>query len=138
MTQRIVTVKKTNGFSLIELLVVIAILGILASVATTSYRTYIIKSERTEAQSVLVKIADAQEKYYLDNNRYANQTELASIFTVPTGTATKWAYAITRTNANQQFTATATRAEDTECSSMTIQSGNNLGTGSWNADSSCS
>ena len=129
--------KKSNGFSLIELLVVIAILGILASVAVTSYRNYIVRADRTEAQTVLVKIADAQEKYYLDNNRYADQTELASIFTVPTGAATKWAYAITRSNANQQFVATATRAEDTECSSMTIQSGNNLGTGSWNSDSSC-
>ncbi|MEM9601941.1 MAG: type IV pilin protein [Pseudomonadota bacterium] len=127
--------RKETGFSLIELIIVIAILGILASISTVSYRGYVIKSERSEAQAVLVKIADAQEKYYLNNNRYASTAELAPIYALPAGG--KWAYGVTRQNGNQQFTATATNAEDADCPAMNITSGNSLGNGSWNADSSC-
>ena len=129
---------KQHGFSLIELLVVIAIVGILASVASVSYRDYIVRAERTEAQAVLVKIADAQEKYYLDNNQYATAVQLAPIYALPNNDPdSKWTYQITPQNGAQQFTARATNADDADCNEMTITSGNSLGTGSWESDSSC-
>ncbi len=127
--------RQTKGFSLIELMIVIAILGILASVATNSYRNYVIKSDRTEAQATLVKIADAQETYYLDNNQYATTAQLGNGYTNTTDAG--WSFAIALTNGNQTFTATATRTDDTDCPTMTITSGSSLGTGSWNNDSSC-
>ena len=126
---------KVKGFSLIELMIVIAILGILASVATNSYRNYVIKSERTEAQAILTKVADAQETYYLDNNRYANQADLGNVY-VLTDTD-KWSFSIALSNNDQTFTATATTADDPDCPTMTITSGSSLGNGSWESDASC-
>ena len=128
---------RQRGFSMIELLVVIVILGVLASVAGVSYLGYVVRADRSEAQAVLVKIADAQEKYYLDNNRYATAGELTPIYVLPNDPNSNWAYAVAPAVGNQQFTATATNATDTDCPAMTITSGNSLGRGSWESDSSC-
>ena len=41
-----------SGFTLIELMIVIAIIGILASVATSAYQTYVIRAQVTEGISL--------------------------------------------------------------------------------------
>jgi len=63
--------RKQAGFNLIELLVVIAIIGILGSVGYSSYSGYVIEARRGEALSALLAVAHAQEKFFMDNNRYA-------------------------------------------------------------------
>lgn len=60
-----------KGFSLIELMVVVAILGILMSVALPSYNSYIIKSQRTDAQRLMVEYGQSLERYFTANGRYA-------------------------------------------------------------------
>ena len=44
--------KKQSGLTLIELLIVVAILAILASVAVSSYRGYVVKAKLTELMSL--------------------------------------------------------------------------------------
>lgn len=65
--------KKYNqqGFSLIELMIVVAIMGIISSVAVPSYMGYVTKSKRTEAKTELLRIAQLQESYYVQNLSYS-------------------------------------------------------------------
>ena len=66
------------GMTLIELMIVVVIIGILAAVAIPSYRRYVIRSQRADATEGLLKLATAQEKFYLQNNRYALESERAA------------------------------------------------------------
>lgn len=62
--------KGGNGFTLIELLITIAIISILAWLAFPSYLHFIARSNRTEAQRELLRIANLQEQYYVDTRNY--------------------------------------------------------------------
>lgn len=64
--------KAGAGFTLIELLMVMAIVGLIAAIAIPSYRSYIQRSNRTDATSALLKLAAAQEKHFLQNNVYTD------------------------------------------------------------------
>jgi type IV pilus assembly protein PilE len=66
---------KTAGFTLIELMIVIAIMGLLAMIAYPIYTDQITRSNRTAATGALLEIAQRQEGFYADNNRYANSLE---------------------------------------------------------------
>lgn len=61
-----------RGMTLMELMVVITIVGLLAGIGVPSYRSYLIRTNRTDATAALLRIAAAQEKFYLQNNRYAS------------------------------------------------------------------
>lgn len=102
--------KTQAGMTLIELIVVMVIIGILAAIAIPSYRQYVIRSQRVDATSGLLRLATAQEKFYLQNNTYATQAQIA---TAPpgglgiAGTEHGWyTLAITASSA-AGFTATA-------------------------------
>lgn len=69
---------KSQGVTLIELVVVLVIVGILASIAIPGYRQYVLRSHRVEAKTALLKIAAAQEKFYLQNNTYATNALLTT------------------------------------------------------------
>ena len=60
-----------NGFTLIELMVVVLVAAILAGFAVPSYQNYVLRSGRTDATVALLKLAAAQEKFYLQNGVYA-------------------------------------------------------------------
>ncbi|NRD72811.1 prepilin-type N-terminal cleavage/methylation domain-containing protein [Shewanella sp. VB17] len=60
-----------KGFTLIELMVGIAIVGILVAVAYPSYIDNVAQSARSEGQAAILRIANLQEQYYLDNRVYA-------------------------------------------------------------------
>ncbi|MDP2561849.1 type IV pilin protein [Psychrobium sp. 1_MG-2023] len=83
--------KKSLGFTLIELMIVVAILGILASVGYPSYQEHVRKSERAVAQTALLGLSSAMERFYSENNTYTGAA-VPAIFpnTVPTdgGTTT--------------------------------------------------
>lgn len=72
-------VRRTErGVTLIELMVVIVVLAILSSISVSSYRRYMLRSNRTDATATLLRIQVAQEKFFLQNNRYAESTELTT------------------------------------------------------------
>ncbi len=99
-------VQKMRGVTLVELLIVVVIIGILAAVGYPSYRAFVERSKRTEAKAILLEIAQNQERFYLQNNRYGTMGELG--YDSPQLTDSG-AYSATVTGATaNDFTATAT------------------------------
>ncbi|MCH7831122.1 MAG: type IV pilin protein [Proteobacteria bacterium] len=64
--------RRQPGFTLLELMVVVAIVSILAALAYPSYMQYVIKTKRTAATSVLLRVADRQQQFFMDNKSYTN------------------------------------------------------------------
>lgn len=61
---------KQKGFTLMELMIVVAIIGILAAIAYPSYQSYVLRSGRTDGQAWLMRIMQAQERFYSQNQTY--------------------------------------------------------------------
>ncbi len=72
-----------RGFSLTELLVALAILALLAAAAAPLWQRQIERTRRLDATDALLRIAVAQERFYLENGRYAGSSELQAA--PPTG-----------------------------------------------------
>ena len=68
--------RRQRGFTLVEVMIVVVIMGILTSVAFPAYKAYVDRAKRTEGKALLSEIAARQERYYFDNNTYANDATL--------------------------------------------------------------
>jgi len=116
--------KPQRGFTLMELMITVAIVAILATVAYPSYRNQIMRSYRAEARSELLQIQVAQEKYFLQNNKYGTLAQLG--LTAGTTYNTAHGYykitlpARTDTTYTVQADALGSQATDTTCASYTI------------------
>lgn len=72
--------KRSNrGITLIELMIVVVIIGILASIAYPGYRNYVQESRRSDAQTLLLRAAALQEKFYADCRTYASALDGAAL-----------------------------------------------------------
>src|SRR5882757_5493987 len=79
----------TAGFTLIELMIAVAVVGILATIAATSYQSQIQRSRRTDARSDLLDLAGREEKLYSTTNAYGGTPALlgygTGTFPIPVG-----------------------------------------------------
>jgi type IV pilus assembly protein PilE len=94
-----------RGVTLLELMIVVVIVGILASIAIPSYRSYVLRSQRSDATSSLLRLASAQEKYYLRANTYTNNLALLNM---TSASENGWYTLAVPTADARTFTATAT------------------------------
>lgn len=62
--------KQQRGVTLIELMIVVVIIGIIAAIALPSYRGYIERTRAGDAQSALMSLANAMERYHTQNGTY--------------------------------------------------------------------
>lgn len=118
------------GFTLLEMLIVLAITTILAAISYSSWQTSVLKVRRSEATSLLMNIAVAQEQYFYQHNQYT--ADLSSFFGLNRSSShsKNGFYKISITHQTQQengidsFTVTATaissQRRDTDCQRFTI------------------
>ena len=122
---------RSRGVTLLELMAVVVIIGILGTIAVNSYRGYLLRTNRTEARMALLQVQANQEKFFLQNNRYADTAELSIPTTdsppglgVPAQTPSRY-YSITLEADGTTYTATATAIngqvkDAAECQTLTI------------------
>lgn len=93
------------GFTLLELMIVVAIIAILAAVAIPAYGRYAYRARRAEGQNLIMRIANAQERFYTANNKYAS---LANVGVASTSGKAYYTAKIVLKDSDQTYTLTAT------------------------------
>jgi type IV pilus assembly protein PilE len=65
--------KRNLGFTLVELMIVVGVIGVLAAIAIPQYDSYVRKSKRADAKVALSSLAQMQESFFANNNRYTSK-----------------------------------------------------------------
>lgn len=132
--------KRHKGFTLIEVMIVVAIIGILAAVAYPSYLDYIIRANRSAAQSFMLELASKQERYVLDKRSYYSGA--ASVLLVPPNEVSR-NYTVTVINvAATTYTIEAVpqgnqATKDTKCATLTLDQAGSKGISGTGSVSEC-
>jgi type IV pilus assembly protein PilE len=124
------------GVTLLELMIVVAIVALISAFAYPSYMNYVVNTKRTAATATLLRIADRQQQFFMDNKRYAaDLTDLGyganplvirddgdvvaagdpdSVYSVSLSNVAATTYTITAAPLNGQL------SRDTHCGSLTL------------------
>lgn len=127
--------KHIFGFTLVELMIAVAIVGILASIAYPSYTNFVARSNRSEPQRELKRLANLEEQLYVDSRAYTADLTLLGVanpYITPSRN-----YSITAVAGATTFTLTATAlltqaTNDSACPVLTItETGRQTPTSCW-------
>jgi type IV pilus assembly protein PilE len=119
----------TRGVTLVELLVTVTAVAILAGIAIPSYRQYMLRSQRPDATTMLLRVQSAQEKFFLQNLSYSADlagAPPAGLGLSATSTARHYDIALAMGPANMTYVATATpragggQVDDSKCTAFTV------------------
>jgi type IV pilus assembly protein PilE len=135
MFHHMTLIKNKKGFTLIELMITVAIIGILAAVVYPSYAAFIVRSDRSEAQRELMRLANLQEQLFVDRRRYSATMIDLGMSTNPYITESKkYSIAATIAQNGTTFILTATakgsQLRDTDCLTLTINEAGQQGAAS--------
>ncbi|MFV0594542.1 type IV pilin protein [Shewanella sp.] len=116
---------RLQGFTLVEVMIAVVIVGILASIAYPSYIDYVVKSGRSEGVAAVMKVANLQEQYYLDNRAYA--TDMTKLGLAASPFVTEHGRYSLASSGTSSFTITATAqgsqaSRDSTCATITMTS----------------
>lgn len=121
----------SKGFTLIELMIVVAIVAILAAIAYPSYRSSVIKSDRSDAKVALTRAAQALERCYAENHDYTAdscpdfpQTSPNQYYSIAVGTDASGNSQLTVSTYTLVATpkAGSPQQDDEECASLSLDS----------------
>jgi len=120
------TRRSMMGVTLLELMAVVLVVGVLGVIAIPSYRQYMMRAQRTDAKTALLRLQTNQERFYLANRTYSDDpTELG----FDGGLSERGAYEITLDDVDATgYTATATptaggdfdMSADVQCTSFSL------------------
>lgn len=134
-------IRNIQGFSLLELMIVVAIIGLLSTIAYPSYKSYVLRSNRSDALAALERDQVSLERCYAQN--YSYNAACTGLPTFPHNSPQNY-YSIAISNLGvSTYTLTATpignQTQDTTCASITLDQANQKnGTDtSGNAQTSC-
>jgi len=123
---------KQQGFTLIEVMIVVAILGIISAIAIPSYTEFVRKGKRTDAKVELLRIAQLQESYFVQNLSYASSTTQLGLGA--TVDSEQDEYRITISDSKDSGGGACTGLAADSCSSYTILA---TAQGSQSSDTKC-
>ncbi|MCH7394492.1 type IV pilin protein [Acinetobacter dispersus] len=83
-------VRKIRGFTIIELMIVVVIIGILAAIAYPSYREYIRKTKRVDAQADMIELAGRLQHYRIANFSFFKADGITPIALIDLGHSGKF------------------------------------------------
>ncbi len=75
---------RQQGFTLVELMVVVIIVAILASVAIPSYRSHVVRSNRSSTEAFMMQVANKQEQILFDLRNYVSVANNVAFLNQPT------------------------------------------------------
>lgn len=121
--------RSQSGFTLIEMMIVVVIVAILASIAYPSYSNYVLRGKRSEGQALLMDASARQERFFVQNNTYADTTAKLGY---ASASSTNGYYQLSISNASATgYTLTATpqgaQTADTKCSNLTLNAAGTKG-----------
>lgn len=112
MIRQCIGKRSLRGFTLIELMITVAIVGILAAIAFPAYTAYIARGRRAEVRAEVLKAEGWMERFYSENNRYANNVAnnantgfTAKFSSVPSTGAANYSITLVVTTASYTITA---------------------------------
>lgn len=73
------------GFTLIEVMITVVIISILVRLALPTYREYVARARRLDAQATLLEAAQFMERFYTQNGRYDQTAGVVSNIGLPAG-----------------------------------------------------
>ena len=110
-------------------MITVAVIAILAAIAIPSYYQYILRSNRSAAESVMQEIASAQERYMVDSRQFAGALTTLG-YTVPNTVSPSYSVGLVATAASvsggtpPSYTITATpingQVRDTACGTLKL------------------
>jgi len=112
---------KHTGFTLLELLIVVVIVGIISSYAFMSTSDSVKKAQRAEAKSLMLQVANQEERYFTENNTYGSMTDIGNASATLTSDSGHHNITVAITDSGAAYTITATpTGTDTECGALTL------------------
>jgi len=116
--------KCKNGFTIIETLIVMLLLAIMAIIAVSTYKIFVLKSHRADGMNAILTLQLAEERYRSANSLYGTLAQIGGSSTSPQGHYTLSISSVSATTYTITATGQGAQANDadgsTSCTTLTL------------------